>query len=228
MNSTMRSTKQVKTPARRVDSYLEGGRENQKARTRDALVAMATDFLRSGRAISVSDVADAAQISRTTAYRYFPNPELLSAQAALFVAGSIEKQHIDRIASGSGTIEDKLDAIIVGMHDMATAHEAAYRTLLRLSVDASVENMPRRPTFRRRWLEMVLADLKKELGAARVTRLVGALSLLCGIETVVVLHDICAMPSKEALEVKRWAARQLLRAAREEATPAKAKPRKSR
>ena len=55
--------------ADRLEAYLDLGRTNQKRRTRDVLINIAADLIRSGKPISVTDVADAAGVSRTTAYR---------------------------------------------------------------------------------------------------------------------------------------------------------------
>jgi AcrR family transcriptional regulator len=211
----------VEVPAvDRTTAYLDGGRVSQKLRTRDALVNGAADLIRRGQPVSVTEVADAARVSRTTAYRYFPTSEMLSAQASLFVAGSIETQHLDDLLHGTGTPEEKLDAVIAGSDAMTATNESAFRSLLRYSLEANAaskggsgKGLPRRPPFRRQWIEIALADVKKDLGAKRFNRLSGALSLLCGVESFVVLQDICAMSADEAREAKRWAAQLLLRAA---------------
>src|SRR6266498_1386790 len=57
--------------------YLEGGRSRQKARTRDALLAAVRKLIARGITPTVEDAAEAAGISRTTAYRYFPNQRAL-------------------------------------------------------------------------------------------------------------------------------------------------------
>ena len=197
------------------DEYLSIGRVNQKLRTRDALVAVAVEMIRRGVSISVTDVADAARVSRTTAYRYFPTSELLAAHATLQAAGDSESQHLHDVAIGPGESRDKLEQIIVGSDAMTAAHEAAYRSMLRLSLDASNEKgeLIRRPAYRRKWLEDALADTRSELGAPLFNRLTAALSLFCGIEAFVVLQDICHLKPEEAREVKRWAAQTLLQSA---------------
>jgi len=57
--------------------YETGGRSAQKARTRDALVAAARDLVAAGDTPTVENAAAAASISRSTAYRYFPNERAL-------------------------------------------------------------------------------------------------------------------------------------------------------
>jgi len=205
---------------------LDAGRVNQKLRTRDALVNVAAELVRRGdEHFSVADVADLARVSRTTAYRYFATPELLRTQATLIAAGRIETGLLDQLTRGVGSPEDKLDALIVGTHTMTAAHEVEFRSLLRLTLDSNLHTahtVPGRPQFRQSWLSSALADLKHELGHNRFERLVAALSLMCGIESFVVLHDVLLLEPGEAKEIKRWAARLLLHAAVHEAADTRA------
>ena len=64
--------------------YESVGRVRQKSRTREALVAATRALLARGITPTVEQSADEAAISRTTAYRYFPN------QRALIVAAHPE------------------------------------------------------------------------------------------------------------------------------------------
>jgi AcrR family transcriptional regulator len=59
--------------------YLYTGRTNQKARTRDALIAAARQLLAKGVTPTVEAAATEASVGRTTAYRYFPNSRALLA-----------------------------------------------------------------------------------------------------------------------------------------------------
>ena len=202
------------------NAYINQGRKNQKLRTRDALVAAAAEVLRAGKPVSVADVADAARVSRTTAYRYFPTSEMLAAQAALAVFPQTEVLELEAIAAGPGSPEEKLNAIIGGTDEMVEGHEAAFRSLVRFTVErrnTPDPTRPRRPSYRRQWLQAALADVEADLGPERLDKLTAALSMLCGVESFIVLHDICQLPRKEALAVKQWAGRKLLQAALEEA-----------
>ena len=62
-------------------AYELNGRVHQKRRTRDALVAAARELVAHGDTPTVEAAAEAASISRTTAYRYFPNQHALLAAA---------------------------------------------------------------------------------------------------------------------------------------------------
>ena len=57
--------------------YEADGRTAQKQRTRRALVEAARDLVSSGLTPTVEQAAANAAISRTTAYRYFPNQRAL-------------------------------------------------------------------------------------------------------------------------------------------------------
>jgi AcrR family transcriptional regulator len=59
--------------------YLHTGRTNQKARTRDALIAAARQLLAEGATPTLEEAAAEASIGRTTAYRYFSNSRALLA-----------------------------------------------------------------------------------------------------------------------------------------------------
>src|SRR5437868_6199617 len=58
-----------------------GGRANQKARTRRAIVDACRGLIRDGRPVTMPEVARAALVSEATAYRYFPDLASLLAEA---------------------------------------------------------------------------------------------------------------------------------------------------
>src|SRR4051794_3607591 len=63
--------------------FDDGGRVNQKRRTRTAIVDAALALLDEGTTPTVAHAAEAARVSRATAYRYFPTQESLLLEAAL-------------------------------------------------------------------------------------------------------------------------------------------------
>src|SRR6201996_6993470 len=62
------------------------GRVNQKLRTRNAIIAAATELSRTGREVTMPEVARAALVSEATAYRYFPDLASLLQEA---IAGQL-------------------------------------------------------------------------------------------------------------------------------------------
>ncbi|MCU1456443.1 MAG: regulatory protein TetR, partial [Actinomycetia bacterium] len=64
-----------------MSTYELDGRTQQKQRTRQALVNAAREQVARGLAPTVEESAEAASVSRATAYRYFPNQRALLAAA---------------------------------------------------------------------------------------------------------------------------------------------------
>ena len=64
-------------------------RANQKERTRAAIVEAATEIVRSGTTPTVQAAAEAAKVSRATAYRYFPTQDSLLHEV-LYLTPSLE------------------------------------------------------------------------------------------------------------------------------------------
>src|SRR5919199_5322925 len=78
-------------------------RDNQRARPRRDLVAAALQLLAAGRTPTVTEVADAAEVSRRTAYRYFPSVDQLLTEALLEGTRSEVEREID-----AGSPEDSI------------------------------------------------------------------------------------------------------------------------
>lgn len=191
-------------------SSLDTGRTNQKRRTRAAIVAAAAALLQAGQTPSVAEVADAAEVSRATAYRYFPSQEHLLAEAAL----ELEVPDIAGQAAAAGDeVAVRLDTAVSAAINYVVGHEVALRALLRRSLEpaAEGEESPRRRAGRRvGWATAALEPVAEQLGEEEHRRLLAALGLCMGIETLVVLQDVCGLEGAEAQEVARWAARRLL------------------
>ena len=67
-----------------------------------------------------------------------------------------------------------------------------------------------RATRRVRWLRDALAPARERMDEESFERLVAAMCLCVGIESLVVLRDVCGLEAEEAEEVARWAAFALL------------------
>lgn len=195
------------------------GRERQKRRTRTALVAAAARLVAEGAHPSVADVAAAADISRRTAYRYFPTQEQMLVEATLeALRPSVEGAITAGPPGGSNDrVAARLDRTVRVVQRETVANESLLRSMIRLTVegaDAGAEEpgppQPRRGFRRIRWIELALEPARAELGARRHRRLVSALTLCVGIEALLVLRDICGLTVEEAEAVSRWAARALL------------------
>lgn len=191
--------------------YEAVGRTRQKERTRDALIAAARELVAQGTTPTVEEAAAAASISRTTAYRYFPN------QPALLVAAHPETE--SRSLLPKDAPEDpaaRLDAVIEEFTRLIVDTEAQQRTMLRLSLDPNAK--AREPLLLRQgraiaWIQQALAPLRAQMSDAELQRLVLAVRSATGIEALVWLTDIAGLSRPEAVELMRWSARGLLRSA---------------
>lgn len=183
-------------------------RINQKRRTRGELLRAARELAEGGRQPSVAEVADHAGISRATAYRYFSAPEEMIREAVLdAVANSIfVEPTLPR--AGVEAVGGQLQLLVGRIFDMVSENETMFRALLASTVigDSKVKRGARRIG----WLTETLEPLRPHLSPTDFQRLVYGLSLLTGIETLVVLKDVCGLAEHEARETTLWAAKTML------------------
>jgi AcrR family transcriptional regulator len=191
-------------------SYEKTGRTNQKARTRDALVAAAQGLLAGGVAPTVEQAAAAASIARATAYRYFPN------QRALLAASFPELSGSSLLGSSPpAACETRLDIVVAAITRQAVEHEPALREMLRLSLapdPADRGDLPFRKGRRILWVTEALEPLRGRLPEPELDRLVLAIAAAVGVDALVWLTDIAGLSRAEAVDVMTWSARSLLRA----------------
>ncbi|HEY7208484.1 MAG TPA: helix-turn-helix domain-containing protein [Gaiellaceae bacterium] len=195
-----------------------GGRERQRRRTRKAIVDAAVELLGRGESPSVGEIAEAADVSRRTVYLYFPTIEQLLADAALEAARATVEPRFE----ASGDASERVEALVRAVQQGFAETEELGRTIIRLTVGTRAKSAPgeapKRGYRRIEWIERALEPVRDTLPPDRFERLVSALTLLIGWESMIVLQDTRALGPVEAEEVCVWAARTLL-AAETEAAP---------
>jgi AcrR family transcriptional regulator len=155
----------------------------------------------------VADVAEAAQISRATAYRYFPTQEMLLAEVALFAArGPLFPDAVENIP-----VPDSVSGLVRRVGSWAYENEQPLRTILRLSLDPATG--VRRPGHRIEWIAEALAPVRDKIDSETFGSLSKALTLLLGIDPIVVMKDIAGASREQALDALEWAARALVETA---------------
>jgi AcrR family transcriptional regulator len=192
------------------------GRTRQKQRTRAALKTAAAELIERGISPTVEQVADAAQVSRSTAYRYFSSRQALAAEVLLDTAIGDGIEHIHAAAGRSPNAAERLTSVIHEDHALVTTHETAFRTALQTfiaPVTAQPGQLPHRPGNRLRYLTRAIEPLRDQLNDEHLRRLVAALAMCVGIESIVVTRDICHLDDTEAEQLKQWAAHALLQQA---------------
>jgi AcrR family transcriptional regulator len=194
-------------------SYDRTGRTRQKARTRAALLTATRELLAAGKDPGVEEVAEAAGISRATAYRYFPN------KRALLIAAHPEIEAMELLGEDVPADPlERLERTIAELARLTVDTEPELRTMLRLSLEPG----PKGELLLRRgraigWIEEALAPVRDRLGPSAFRRLVLAIRSACGIEALVWLTDIAGLSREQAADLMRWSALALYRTALDEA-----------
>ena len=221
--------------SRQPDAISEEAERGPKARTRRLMLEAAIRLMQAGITPSVSEVAEAAEVSRATAYRYFPS------QAALVqavVGEGLGPILTWRSASADPAVRvaDLIDTAMPRIEDF----EATFKAALKLSLDQWAQRqagtLGQEPQFTRGHridlLKDAIAPLRDALPPEHFERLAQALSLVFGVELLIVLKDIWGLDGDGARSVARWAAATLVSAAvsessakqQKEATSAAAMP----
>jgi AcrR family transcriptional regulator len=191
--------------------YELTGRRDQKARTRNALIAATRELLAEGVTPTVEQSAAAAAVSRTTAYRYFAN------QRSLLMAAHPEIEAHSLLGEDPpGDPRARLELATEALTRLTVETEPELRTMLRLSLEPDADHHGQLLLRQGRvigWLEEALAPLRNEMSDTALRRLVLAIRSACGIEALVWLTDIAGLSRDDAVEIMRWSARALLQTA---------------
>jgi AcrR family transcriptional regulator len=199
------------------------GREKQKSRTRAALILAGLKLVQAGEAPTVAEVAEAADVSRRTAYRYFPTQEELLIEVGL----EHTREELDHTAQHSARLRDPemaLDNVVRAVQGSAVKNEKLLRTMVRLSLENRLAvqsakgsgSIALRGSRRVSWIRLALTPTKPRLTKGKFERLVYALTSCIGVEAIIVLRDVHGLDAEKSIEVCRWMARSLLRAALQE------------
>lgn len=185
-----------------------------RARTRRLMMETATRLMQDGMTPSISEVADAAEVSRATAYRYFSSQSALVQDVVDEALGPIlnwtsEKKDVEE------RIADLLETSLPRIYEF----EATFRAALMLSLDIGAKEQASghvgEPQFKRghrlNLLREALSPLRSEFTEAQFDRLVQALSLFFGVEALIVLKDMSHLDSEQTKSTLLWASNALVR-----------------
>jgi AcrR family transcriptional regulator len=184
-----------------------------RARMKRHMLATAIRLMQDGFVPSVSDVAEAAEVSRATAYRYFPS------QAAM-VQAAVDEALGPILAWRSGA--DDADSRVSALFGFAFPRMLQYEATHRAALSQALDQWARRQAGtlgdearivrgnRKGLLRDALAPLKRSVGPQAFDKLAQSLSLIFGIEAIIVLKDIWGIDDSGVREIARWAAHALV------------------
>jgi AcrR family transcriptional regulator len=205
---------------RRANNKIEPGGKIQaergpRARMRRVMLEASMRLMQDGHIPSVSDVAAAAQVSRATAYRYFPTQAALIQAAVNEALGPILAWSSDSLDA-----EERVTQLVTFAYPRMEDYEATLKAALRLALDQwarrhagladGEEQMVR--GNRIALLHSAVRPLKSKLSPTAFARLKQSLSLVFGTEAFVVLKDIWGLDGHRAQNVALWTCHALIQA----------------
>ncbi len=189
------------------------GRVNQKRRTHDAILRAAAELIRTGRDVTMPEIAKAALVSEATAYRYFPDLVSLLQEA---VAGQLTTP-----AEALAPVADSRDPVervaVATEHLMRhiLSHQGAVRTMIAATVTRPA-TATARPGLRFGLIEHALAPLADTLGVtdpAALKQLKLDLAVVVSAEALFSLTDLYQLDPEAAVTSIVHTATTLTRAA---------------
>ena len=188
--------------------YESSGRTQQKSRTRQALVDATRELLAQGSTPHVEEAAERAGVSRTTAYRYFPNQRSLLMAAHPQIAP-------DTLLDPDAPVEPhaRLDAFMAAFTRYNIDWEPQLRTALRLSLEQAGDRPMLRQGRAVGWIEHALEPVCHTHPDVDVHALAVAIRSATGIEALIWLIDIAGQNHHDAADTVRRTAQALLTAA---------------
>jgi AcrR family transcriptional regulator len=189
------------------------GRTNQKLRTRTAIVQAAVELSRTGREVTMPEVAKAALVSEATAYRYFPDLASLLREA---IAGQLPTpaEALQPVADSDDPVER-----IAAATEFLLRHVLARQGVVRAMIAATVVRpgeSAARPGLRFGLIDHALSPLAETLGAAdpaALTQLKRDLAVVVSAEALFSLTDLNGLDPEDAIASIVHTATTLTRAA---------------
>lgn len=189
-------------------------------------------LLDEGKVPTVGEAADSALVGRSTAYRYFPTQESLILEASMGSVVELLDETASADVSDTDDAAERVDRILRTMHGRITAHESAFRAIIRLSLDKAARLEPDQAQDvrllegrRLAWMRHAVEPLRDRLDPTAHQDLVAALAMLAGTEAFIALKDACHVDdAAERSRIIRWAARSMVRGALGEGVSASSSP----
>ncbi|GAA2155898.1 hypothetical protein GCM10009760_56270 [Kitasatospora kazusensis] len=195
-----------------MTSPSTAGRTNQKLRTRTAIVQAAAELSRTGREVSMPEIARAALVSEATAYRYFPDLVSLLREA---LVGQLPDpaEALAPVAHSDDPVER-----VAAATEFLLRHVLARQGVVRAMIAGTVLRPAQdaRPGLRFGLIDYALSPLADTLGATdpgALAQLRRDLAVVVGAEALFSLTDLYGLGPEEAVTSIVHTATTLTRAA---------------
>ena len=188
---------------------LDEGRIKQKLKTRTSILKATKRLMKKSRKITLEDIAEEADISRATIYRYFSNVDLLVLEASL----DIEHTSPDELSRQVEELEmtERLFFIQDHYNRQAQKHEIGFKRYLSAAIAESVATRKSvRGARRVESLQKSLEPLRENLTRQQFDNLVTIASVLMGIDAMIVTKDVCGLNNDQSSEVLKWGLEMIL------------------
>ena len=155
---------------------MSGGRLNQKARTRTAILDAAIEILREGREPTVPEAAERALVSPATAYRYFTSAEDLRDEASMELLEFVSRyEEIGAaIDEAGGDVHLRLEALVRTLGRRMLTDQAPFRQQAKAGLErwfaqqqANAEPVEVRVGRRNQFLHQVIAPIRSSAQPGR-------------------------------------------------------------
>jgi AcrR family transcriptional regulator len=188
---------------------LNKGRIAQKLKTREALVGKANELLKKGSLVSIEHIARQAGISKATAYRYFTSLDALKREASLQLKA--EKPEILFADIRAGDLPGRLKRLIDYHYHLFLENEDEFRLFLGSVITESVSDrtVNQRGGRRIAMIREALEPLKGKCKKTEIDHMINALSLVFGIESIIILKDLNGLSNKAILQSWRWTVKRI-------------------
>ncbi|HET9171413.1 MAG TPA: TetR/AcrR family transcriptional regulator [Actinospica sp.] len=170
------------------------GRVNQKLRTRTAIVRAAAELSRTGREVTMPEVAKAALVSEATAYRYFPDLASLLGEA---IVGQLPTPEEALAAAADST--DPVERVAVAT-EFLLRHIQARQGVVRAMIAATVvhpEDASARPGLRFGLIDHALSPAHPDHGDLAQLKL--DLAVVVSAEAYFSLTDLHGLDPESAI-----------------------------
>lgn len=187
------------------------GRANQKLRTRRAIVQAAAELSRTGREVTMSEIAVAALVSEATAYRYFPDLVSLLQEA---MAGQLPDP--DEALSGVEHSTDPVERVAAAT-EFLLRHVLARQGVVRAMIAGTIARPERsaRPGLRFGLIDHALAPqaVAAAIDPPALEQLRRGLAVVVSAEALFNLTDLYGLDPQDAIASVVATATSLTRAA---------------